>query len=126
VNDRVRAVLLGLGLGIAPLLLLDLGGTLAAAVIRDPGETSVWWPVACYLAAGVLVALGFGLARGDRLLAIVAAVVVVIVALPLVPSDLTRWLTELPIPSLGDRAGVAALFVIAGAYLYAAVRGPRA
>jgi hypothetical protein len=74
----------------------------------------------------VLVALGFGLARGDRLLAIVAAVVVVIVALPLVPSDLTRWLTELPIPSLGDRAGVAALFVIAGAYLYAAVRGHRA
>lgn len=125
-NDRVRAILLGIGLAVAPLLLLDLGGTLTSAVSRDPDETSVWWPVACYLAAGVLVAMGVGMARRDRLLAVAAAVVVIALTLPLVPSGLTRWLAGLPIPSLGDRAGIAALLVVAGAYVYAAVRGPQA
>jgi hypothetical protein len=126
VNERLRAVALGLGVGLAPLLLLDLGGTLATAVARDATETSVWWPVASYLAAGAVAAVGIGLARRDRLLAVVAALVVILVALPLVPASGTRWLAELPIPALGDRAGLASLFVISGAYAYVAIRGPQA
>jgi MFS family permease len=125
VNQHVRSVALGLVVAIAPLLLLDLGGTLTTAIQRDQA-TSVWWPVACYLATGVVVAVGVALGRRDRLIAGVAAVLVAILVLPFVPSPATTWLLELPLPRLGYGAGSAGPLLVLGAYLYAVVRGPRA
>lgn len=126
-TDRVRALLLGLAVGVGPLLLLDLGATLRQAVRSDPaGGTSVWWPVACYAATGAVVAFGVALGRRDRLIPAVGAAVVLVVALPAVPSGATGWLSRVVPPVADDAAGFAALFVSAGAYLYAAVRGSNA
>jgi len=123
VNERVRAALFGLGLGVAPLLLLDLARILAEAVAADGGETSVWWPVACYLAAGVVVAVGLGAARRDRLVPAVAAAVLVVATLPTVPLDLAARLPALPLVP-GSGAAQAVALALAGAYLAAAIRGP--
>ena len=124
-NERVRSVLIGLGIGVAPLLLVDLAGTLQDAIQRDPTSTSVWWPVACYLAVGVVVALGVALGRQDRLVPITGLVVVLVVVLPTVPSRAVDWmLTFLPAVGLGAPSAVG--FTIAGAYAYAAVRGGKA
>lgn len=125
-NERVRSVLLGLGLGVAPLLLLDLAATLRVAMQRDPTATSAWWPIACYVAAGALVAVGVAAGRRDRLTVAVASLVVVLAALPLVPLGGLRWLSGLPVPGIGDQGGVAGVFLALGAYVYATVRGPRA
>ncbi|MFW6009709.1 MAG: hypothetical protein ACOC9I_00150 [Actinomycetota bacterium] len=122
-NQRVRSVLLGLGLGVAVLLLLDLAGILAGSVGQG---TSPWWVVACYLATGVLVAVGVAAGRGDRLVPVLAALVVVLVTLPSV--DPSGVLGSLPQLTLGpaNSASRAVAFVAAGALGYAAVRGGRA
>lgn len=125
-SDRVRAVLLGLAVGVGPLLLLDLGATLRDAIARDPSSTSVWWPVACYVAAGAVVAVGLALGRRDRIVPAIAAAVVLVVALPSVPSGGTGWLSNLALPVADDAASSAALFVAAGAFGYAAIRGSKA
>ena len=56
-SARVRSVLLGLGLGVAPILLLDLARTLRASVQADPTATSFWWVVACYVITGAISAV---------------------------------------------------------------------
>jgi hypothetical protein len=125
VNERLRAVLLGLGLGVAPLLLLDLARILGEAVAADGGETSVWWPVACYLGVGAVAAVGVGSGLRDRTIPIVAAVVLLVVVLPTVPADLAARLPAVPLLSAAD-ASQAVVFAVAGAYVYSAVRGGRA
>lgn len=122
-NQRVRGVLLGLGVGLAPLLLLDLARILDDAVAADGGQTSVWWPVACYLGAGAVAAVGIGAGRRDRLVPVVAALVLLLVVLPTVPVGLAGRLPSLPLLPAAA-ASRAVVFAIAGAYLYAAVRGP--
>lgn len=125
-SERLRAVLFGLAVGVGPLLLLDLGATLREAIARDPASTSVWWPVACYIATGAVVAVGLALGRRARIVPAVAAAVVLVVALPAVSSGATGWLSRLALPVADDATSSAALFVAAGAYLYAAVCGAKA
>ena len=124
-NTRVRSVLLGLGLGIAPILLLDLAGTLRDAVERDPAGTSYWWVVACYLGAGALSGAGLLAGARDRLLAGVALAVLLAGVLPWLPLAGLTWLTRLPLVPFGgggfDAIGVG--FALAGAYAYVLVRG---
>jgi hypothetical protein len=124
VNDRVRGVLLGLGVGIGPLLLLDLARILRDAVATDGGETSVWWPIACYLAAGLVAAAGIAAGRRDRTVPAIGALVVLLVALPTVPSAIAERVPSLPVvPATTPSQAIA--FVLVGAYLYAAIQGPR-
>jgi hypothetical protein len=124
VNDRVRGVLLGLGVGIGPLLLLDLARILRDAVATDGGETSVWWPIACYLAAGLVAAAGIAAGRRDRIVPAIGALVVLLVALPTVPSAIAERVPSLPVvPATTPSQAIA--FVLVGAYLYAAIQGPR-
>jgi hypothetical protein len=123
VNERVRAVLFGIALGVAPLLLLDLAGILSDAVLAD-GDTSPWWPIACYLGAGAVAAIGVGAGRNDRIVPSVAALVLIVVVVPTVPTGLADRLPSLPL--LPDAvAAQAVAFTIAGAYVLAAVRGTR-
>lgn len=122
-SERVRSVVLGLALGVAPLLLLDLARILSDAVTAD-GETSAWWPVACYLAAGAVAAIGVGAGRRDRVIPIVAALVLLAVVLPTVPVDAAGRLPSFPlVPAVA--ASQAVVLAIAGAYIFSAVRGPR-
>ncbi len=123
-NERLRAGLLGLGVGIAPLLLLDLARILDEAVRADGGDTSVWWPVACYLATGAVAAFGVGAGRRERLVPSVGALVLLLVVLPTVPVTLASRLPSLPLLPAAA-ASQAVVFAIAGAYVYSAVRGPR-
>jgi hypothetical protein len=124
VNDRVRGILLGLGVGIGPLLLLDLARILREAVAVDGGQTSVWWPIACYLAAGLVAAAGIAAGRRDRIVPAIGALVVLLVALPTVPSAIAERVPSLPVvPATTPSQAIA--FVLIGAYLYAAIQGPR-
>lgn len=123
-SGRLRGVLTGLAVGIAPLLLLDLARILGEAVAADGGETSVWWPVACYLATGLVATAGVAAGRHDRTVPIVGAAVLAVVALPTVPAGWAARLPELPlVPATSVSQAVA--FTLLGVYLYAAVRGSR-
>lgn len=122
-NYRVRSVLIGVFAGLAPLLLLDLAQVLQDAIFTDPGSTSRWWPVACYLGAGAIVAFGVSAARADRLVAIVGMAVLLIAALPSVVSS-PAWLPDVPLVTR-TFASQAVAFAVVGAYGYALVRGPR-
>lgn len=123
-SERARAVLLGLAVAIAPLLLLDLAVTLTDTV--RAGETSVWWSAGVHAATGAVVAAGVLLARRDRLAAAVAVVVVLLAVLPTIPDPTLDLLDRVPLlPQLGQNAGFTIGGVIAGAYAYALVRGPR-
>lgn len=123
-NERLRSVLLGVGVGVVPLLLLDLARILDDAVAADGGDTSVWWPVASYLAAGAVAAFGIGAGRRDRLVPAAGAAILLLVVLPTVPIGLAARLPGLPLLPAAA-ASQAVVFAIAGAYVYAAVRGPR-
>jgi hypothetical protein len=122
VNERVRSVVFGVGVGIGALLLLDLARILAASV--GSGDTSVWWPVACYLAVGLVVAVGVSAGTRDRLVPLLAGVVVLIAALPTVPADAPDWLPQLPLVPT-SLAAQAVAFALVGAFAYGAVRGGR-
>lgn len=118
-SERLRAVLIGLVLGVGPLLLLDL-----ARILRDAAEadgTGSWWALAVYAAVGLLVGVGVGLGRSDRLVPAVAAVVVVVAAV-LPAAGVGGWLAGLPLAASGDVAQAVAV-TVAGAYVYATVRG---
>lgn len=123
-NERLRSVLLGVGVGVVPLLLLDLARILDDAVAADGGDTSVWWPVASYLAAGAVAAFGIGAGRRDRLVPAVGAVILLLVVLPTVPIGMAARLPSLPLLPAAA-ASQAVVFAVAGAYVYAAVRGPK-
>lgn len=126
-NDRVRSVLLGLALGVAPILLLDLAAMLRDAVQRDPAGTSYWWVVACYVGVGVVSGSGLMAATRDRLLAGVAVAVLLVAVLPWLPLAGLGWLERLPLVPFGnggfDAIGVGSTLV--GAYAYVLVRGRR-
>jgi len=123
-NERLRSILLGVGVGIVPLLLLDLARILDDAVAADGGDTSVWWPVASYLAAGAIAAFGIGAGRRDRLVPAAGAVILLLVVLPTVPVGMAARLPSLPLLPAAA-ASQAVVFAIAGAYVYAAIRGPK-
>jgi len=124
VSERVRSVVTGIAVGIVPLLLVDLARILSEAVAADGGLTSAWWPVAAYLATGVVAAYGVGAGRRERLVPAVGAAVVLLVVLPAVPVVRAGVLASLPlVPSTAASRAVAV--AVAGAYLYAAVRGPK-
>ncbi len=124
-SQRVRSVVVGLIVGVVPLLLLDLARILHDAHVRDGGDTSVWWSIACYAAVGVLVAATVAHGIKDRLAPAIAACLVLVVVLPTVPSRAADMLPALPIvPSTLVQQTVA--FVIAGALLYSAARGRKA
>jgi hypothetical protein len=122
VNERVRGVLFGLGVGVAALLLLDLARILRGSV--DTGETSVWWPIACYVAVGLVVAVGVAAGRNDRLVPIVAGLLVAAIALPAVPSDAASWIPQIPLAPTTPGAQAVA-FTAVGAFAYGAVAAGR-
>ena len=121
-NERARSLVFGICIGLVPLLLLDLARVLSDAVSRDADGTSAWWPVACYLGAGIVAAIGVASARRDRLIPIVGLVVMLLAVLPTVPSETVAWLPLLPLTTVTDAAQGIALAIV-GAYSYAAVRG---
>ncbi|MCC5948284.1 MAG: hypothetical protein JJT89_07485 [Nitriliruptoraceae bacterium] len=119
-SDRARAVVVGLVLGFAALLLLDLTAILAETVAS--GQTSPWWPIAGYVGVGLLAAVGVGYGGRDRLVPAIAATVVLLVALPAVPAQAPAWVPALPlVPSTPATQAVA--FVLVGAFTFGAVRG---
>lgn len=120
-NDRLRTVLLGLAVGLVPLLLLDLARILGDAVRRDPVATSRWWVIACYLAAGAVAAAGVAAGRRDRFVPLIGLLVVALFTLPALPLG---WsFPALPL-SPTDPGGEAIALTLVGVYAYAAVRGP--
>jgi hypothetical protein len=128
VSERVRSALLGLLVGLVPLLLLDLADTLRDASQRDLSATNLWWMLACFVLAGVIVATGLAASRRDRVVPAVALVVVAAVTLAAMPTSGTSWLLDLPLVGglAGNYAVVAVGGVIVGAYAFALIRGPRA
>ncbi len=126
-NERVKAVLLGLGLGIAPLLLLDLAQQLRRAAGAEAGTSTLWWSLAVYLLVGVVVAVGVALGRRERLAPAIGAGVLALAVLPGLP----RALDWLPWPSFPLVADVVeqltgTVLLVLGAYAYAAIRGSKA
>jgi hypothetical protein len=126
VNERVRSVLLGLAVAVAPLLLLDLAGTLRSATLEQMDD-NIWWMMACYVGAGAIVAFGVSASRRDRILPAVALAVTLYAVLPAVNSPATDWLRALPFAGgpLQTHGLLAVGGAIAGAYAYALIRGPR-
>ncbi len=122
-KGRLGSIIWGLIAGIVPLLLLDLARILQQAHQRD-GETSIWWPIACYVAVGVVAAAAVAAGARDRTVPLVGGVLVLLVTLPTVPTRAAEWLPTLPVlPSTLTQQVVA--FVVVGAYAYTTVRGPR-
>lgn len=119
-NDRLRTVLIGVAVGLVPLLLIDLARILDEAVRRDPSATSRWWVIACYVAAGAVAAAGVASGRRDRFVPLIGLAVVVLAVLPALPLG---WsLPSLPL-SPTDPGGVAIALTLVGVYAYAAIRG---
>ncbi len=121
-NERVRSVLEGVVVGIVPLLLVDLARILTEAVAADGGETSRWWPVAAYFATGLVAAYGVGAGRRDRIVPAIGAVVVLLAVAPQLPFAPPGGFVLPLVPTTAASQAVA--LATAGAYVYAAVRGP--
>lgn len=125
-SERVRDVVVGLGVGIAVLLLLQLSGILRDAAASDDSTATRWWVLATYAAVGIVVAFGVGMGRRDRVVPGAGALVLVVFVAPSLPGE--------PLPfgpweiggQLGLGAGLAIGIVAIGALGYAALRGPRA
>lgn len=127
-SERVKAVLLGVGLGVAPLLLLDLAQQLRRAAGGETGTSTLWWALAVYLLVGVVVAVGVAMGRRERLAPAVGAGVLALAVVPGLPGalDWARWLA--PLPPVADVVEqlTGPVLLVLGAYLYAAVRGTKA
>jgi ABC-type Co2+ transport system permease subunit len=115
---RVRSVVLGVALGIAPLLLLDL----AMQLSRVAEATTAWWAIAAYALIGAIVAAAIVHARRDPLIPAVAAAVLFLAVAPALPAPLSG-LPQLPI--VGDAAASQrpVLVVLVGACVVGAIRG---
>lgn len=126
-SDRVKAVLLGLGLGVAPLLLLDLALQLGRAAAGEPGTSTQWWALGVYLLVGIVVALGVAMGRRERLAPAVGAGVLALAVLPGLPRALD-WLPWPAFPVIVDVVDqlTGTVLVLLGAYAYAAIRGTKA
>lgn len=124
-NERLRGLIFGVGVGVAVLLLLQLSGILRSAAAADGSTATQWWVLATYAAVGAVVALGVGMGRSDRLVPVLAAAVLVVFVAPSLPGE--------PLPfgpweiggQRGLGAGLAIGVVAIGALGYAAIRGPR-
>lgn len=125
-SERVKGALLGLGVGIAPLLLLDLAAQLRQAARGEAGTSTLWWSIGVFVLVGVVVAVGVLLGRRERLTPAVAAVVVGMALLPALPGDLFAWLPRVPVVTEAASGPSAAVLLTFGAFVYAAVRGGRA
>lgn len=115
---RVRSVVVGIALGVAPLLLLDL----AIQLSRVSEATTVWWAIAAYALIGALVAAAIVHARRDPLIPAVAAVVLFLAVAPALPAPLS----SLPLlPVIGDAAVTQrpVIVVLVGACVVGAIRG---
>lgn len=124
-NRTVRSVLVGLVGGVVTLLLLDLARILTQAHARDGGETSVWWPIACYSVVGVIAAATIAAGSRDRVISGVAGGVVLLFVLPTLPLQVAAWVPSLPlVPATVVQQSIAV--VIVAAWVYASLRGPRA
>lgn len=123
-NERVRSVVTGIAVGVVPLLLVDLARILTEAVDADGGQTSRWWPIAAYLATGLVAAYGAGSGRSERLIPTTGAAVVLLALLAAVPGQPPAGFGGLPLVP-GTAAGRAVVAAVAGVYLYSAVRGPK-
>lgn len=119
-SGRVRSVVLGLGLGLAPLLLVDLALELSG--VAD-GAT-VWWALAAYALIGAVVAVAISHARRDPIIPAVAAVVLLVALVPALPAPL-GGLPRLPIVGDVAIAQRPLITVLAAACLVGAVRGRR-
>jgi hypothetical protein len=120
VNTRVKSILLGLGLGVAPLLLLDL----AVELSRVADSTTAWWAIVAYALIGASLAVAITQARSDPLVPGVAAGVLLLAVAPGLPPPLSR----LPLlPIIGDVAvgQTAVIVVLATACAVGAVRARR-
>jgi hypothetical protein len=126
VNDRVKGVLLGLGLGVAPLLLLDLALQLRQAAAGETGTSTEWWSMGVFVLVGAVVAVGVATGRRDRVAPLAAAAVVGLVALPALPGDVFGWLPTFPVVTDVASGSSGAVLLTLGAYVYAAVRGGKA
>lgn len=117
-SARVRSVLLGLALGAAPLLLVDL----ALELSRVADSATVWWALAAYALIGGVVAVAIGHARRDPLIPAVAAAVLLVALLPALPQPFGQ-LPQLPL--VGDVAvrQRPLVTVLTAACLVGAVRG---
>lgn len=115
---RVRSVVLGIALGVAPLLLLDL----AMQLSRVAEATTAWWAIAAYVLIGAVVAAAIVHARRDPLIPAVAAVVLFLAVAPALPEPLSG-LPQLPV--VGDAAVSQrpVLVVLVGACIVGAIRG---
>ncbi|WP_052666633.1 hypothetical protein [Nitriliruptor alkaliphilus] len=115
---RVRSVVLGIALGIAPLLLLDL----AMQLSRVTEATTAWWAIAAYALIGAVVAAAIVHARRDPLIPAVAAAVLLLAVAPALPEPLSA-LPQLPV--VGDAAASQrpVLVVLVGACIVGAIRG---
>lgn len=125
-NDRVRNLLAGLGVGVAVLLLLQLSGILRDAAAADGSRATVWWVLATYAAVGVVVAFGVGLGRRDRLAPAAGAVVVLLFVAPSLPGrplPIGPWEIGGQLGPLGSGTSIG--IVAVGALGYAAIRGAR-
>jgi hypothetical protein len=125
-NARVKGVLLGLGLGVAPLLLLDLALQLRQAAAGEAGTSTEWWSMGVFGLVGVVVAIGVAQGRKDRLAPLIAAVVVGLAVLPALPGDLFGWLPRLTVVTDVASSVSSAVLLTLGAYVYATIRGGKA
>lgn len=125
-NARLKGILLGLGLGVAPLLLLDLALQLRQAAAGEPGTSTQWWSLGVFALVGAVVAVGVATGRRDRLAPLVAAVVVGLALLPGLPGGVFGWLPSLPVVTDVAAGSIGAVLLTFGAYAYAAVRGGKA
>lgn len=117
-SARLRSVLLGIALGVVPLLLLDLATTLAGVDDR----ATAWWTIAAYALIGASVAATVLRARRDPLIPGVAALVLLVAVAPGLPAPLDR----LPVlPVVGDVAvtQMPVIVVLAAVCAVGAIRG---
>lgn len=94
-NQRIQSVVLGLVAGFVPLLLVDLARILHDAYVRDGGQTSQWWSIACYLVVGIVVTWVALVGSRDRWIPAIGAGIIVLFLLPTLPVAV-GWLPELP------------------------------
>lgn len=119
-RDRLRAVGLGVVLGVAPLLLLDLAATLTG--VAD--TTSAWWAVAAYALVGAVIAAAVLRAAREPLIPAVAAVVLVVALAPGLPEPLAGLPRLVVIGEVAVRELPVAV-VLAAVCVVGAVRGRR-
>ncbi|MEX1178007.1 MAG: hypothetical protein WEB09_06065 [Nitriliruptor sp.] len=115
---RARSIALGLALGVAPLLLLDL----AIQLSRVAESSTAWWAIAAYALIGGVVAAAIVHARRDPLIPAIAAVVLFLAVAPALPAPLSSLPT---LPVLGEAAATQrpVIVVLAAACAVGAVRG---